>query len=266
MARIVIDTGLKDKVALITGANHGIGAATARALAAQHTKIFIAYFGEPSADALVREIEPVTEVAAFQSDLSDVSAPACLFDRVEEKFGRVDILINNAAHCIGDTFIPADDSRDWGGRPTVFIDALSIDRHFAVNVRAAALLTAEFARRYVARGAKWGRIISITTGGAECFPGEVSYGASKNALESYTRAAGKELARFGVTANLIVPGATQTGWITPALEKIILPDVPAGRIGQPEDIADAILMLASQQARWINCATVFVDGGQGRSN
>jgi 3-oxoacyl-[acyl-carrier protein] reductase len=151
-------------------------------------------------------------------------------------------------------------------RPTVFIDELSIDRHFTVNVRASALLIAEFARRYVARGAKWGRIISITTGGAECFPGQVSYGASKNALESYTRAAGKELARFGVTANLIVPGATQTGWITPELEKLILPDLPAGRIGQPEDIADAILMLASQQGRWINCATLFVDGGQGRSN
>jgi 3-oxoacyl-[acyl-carrier protein] reductase len=77
-------------------------------------------------------------------------------------------------------------------------------------------------------------------------PGEVSYGASKNVLERYTRAAGKELARFGVTANLIVPGATQTRWITPELEKIILPDVPAGRIGQPEDIADGITMLVSK--------------------
>lgn len=143
------------------------------------------------------------------------------------------------------------------------INASLIDSHFAVNVRAAALLIAEFARRHVARAATWGRIISITTGGAQCFPGEVSYGASKNALESYTRAAGRELAKFGVTANLIVPGATQTGWITADLEKIILPDVPAGRIGQPEDIADAIVMVASEQGRWINCATIFVDGGQG---
>src|SRR5258708_31695596 len=156
-ASIMMDTGLKDKVVLITGANHGVGAATALALAAQGAKIFIAYFGEPSADALVREIERVTEVSAFQSDLLDESAQARLFDRAEETFVRVDILINNAAHCIGDTFIPADDSRDWRGRPTVFIDALSIDRHFAVNVRATALLIAEFARRYVSRGAKWGR-------------------------------------------------------------------------------------------------------------
>jgi 3-oxoacyl-[acyl-carrier protein] reductase len=145
-------------------------------------------------------------------------------------------------------------------------DAGRIDRHLAVNVRAAALLIAQFARRHAARAASWGRIISITTGGAECFPGEISYGASKNALESYTRAAGKELARFGVTTNLIVPGATQTGWITPELEKIILPDVPVGRIEMPEDVADAIVLVASEQARWINCATIHADGGQRRSN
>jgi 3-oxoacyl-[acyl-carrier protein] reductase len=174
-------------------------------------------------------------------------------------FGHVDILINNAAHCVGDTFISADDSRDWGGRRTVFIDALSIDRHFTVNVRATALLIAEFARRYVARAAKWGRIISITTGGAECFPGEVSYGASKNALETYTRAAGKELARFGVTANLIVPGATQTGWTTPELEKIILPDVPARRtpgpppLGQPTKFAERLIQGLERNEFYILC-------------
>ena len=262
----MIDTGLKDKVVGITRANRGIGAATALALSAQRTKIFIAYLGEPPVAGLVLQIERFAELSAFQCDLADPSVPARVFDRAEGRFGGVDILINNAAHGIGDIFIPSQNSRDWGGRPTMFTDASSIDRHFAVNVRAAALLIAEFARRHVARGAKWGRIVSLTTGGAECFPGEVSYGASQNALESYTRPAGKELARFGVTANLIAPGATQTGWITPALEKIILPNVPAGRIGQPEDIADAIVLLASQQARWINCATVFVDGGQGRSN
>lgn len=207
----MIDSALKDKVVLITGANRGIGAATTLALAAQGAKIFMTYLGEPPAGALLRESERLAKVCAFECDLADASAPARVFDRAEESLGGVDILINNAAHSIGDTFIPSQNSRDWGGRSTMFTDGSSIDRHFAVNVRAAALLIAEFARRHVARGAKWGRIISITTGGAECFPGEVSYGASKNALESYTRSAGKELARFGVTANLIAPGATQTG-------------------------------------------------------
>jgi 3-oxoacyl-[acyl-carrier protein] reductase len=150
-ASIVIDTGLKNKVVLITGANRGIGAATALALAAQGTKIFIAYLGEPPAAALVLQIERLAELSAFECDLADPSAPARVFDRAEGTFGGVDILINNAAHGIGDTFIPSQNSRDWGGRPTMFADASLIDRHFAVNVRAAALLIAEFARRHVAR-------------------------------------------------------------------------------------------------------------------
>jgi 3-oxoacyl-[acyl-carrier protein] reductase len=261
----VIDTGLKDRVALITGASRGIGAATTLALAAQGAKIFITDIDAPSKE-FVEQVRCLTEAGWYPCDLSDADAPRTLFDRAEERFGRVDVLINNAAAGFGDTFAQADGAHDWAGRTTAFIDAQSIDRHFAVNARAAALLIAEYARRHIARGATWGRIIGVTTGGADCFPGEVSYGASKNALESYTRAAGKELGRFGVTANLIAPGATQTGWISPSLETLILPDVPAGRLGSPEDIADAIVLLASDHARWINCATIFVDGGQRRSN
>lgn len=263
----MLDTGLKNKVVLITGANHGIGAATARAFAAQGAKLLVSYFGEPAPDEVMQSIRALgVDAAAFECDLADPEAPARVFDRAEASLGPVDVLINNAAHWENDTFDPAADATDWGGRSTPMTDAGRIDRHFAVNVRATALLIAQFARRHAARGASWGRIISITTGGAECFPGEISYGASKNALESYTRAAGKELARFGVTANLIVPGATQTGWITLELEKIILPDVPVGRIEMPKDVADAIVLIASEQARWINCATIHADGGQRRSN
>jgi 3-oxoacyl-[acyl-carrier protein] reductase len=127
----MIDTGLKDKVVLITGANRGIGAATALALAAQGAKIFIAYLGEPPAGALVREIERLVEVCAFECDLADPSAPARVFNRAEGTFGGVDILINNAAQGIGDTFIPSQNSRAWGGRPTIFLDA-SLIAHASV--------------------------------------------------------------------------------------------------------------------------------------
>ena len=86
--------------------------------------------------------------------------------------------------------------------------------HFAVNSRAVALIMAEYARRNIARGAKWGRIINVSTAGSANFPDEVSYGASKYALESYSRSAATELGPYGITVNIVAPGPTQTGWIT----------------------------------------------------
>jgi 3-oxoacyl-[acyl-carrier protein] reductase len=132
---------------------------------------------------------------------------------------------------------------------------------FTVNATAPALLIREFARRHVARGATWGRIINISTAGSVCFPGEVSYGASKYALESYTRSAAYELGQFGITVNVLTLGPVQTGWITSELEKAILPTIPLGRIGQPADVADVVVFLASEQARWITGQQIGVGGG-----
>jgi 3-oxoacyl-[acyl-carrier protein] reductase len=120
---------------------------------------------------------------------------------------------------------------------------------------------AEFARRHAARGASWGRIVNVSTDGAPGFRGEVSYGASKYALESYSRAAAKELGRFGITVNVVSLGPTQTGWIEPALEAAAAANTPLGRVGEPEDVADAIVLLASEQARWLTGQLLFVGGG-----
>ena len=122
---------------------------------------------------------------------------------------------------------------------------------------------AEFARRHTRRGAEWGRIINLSTAGAHVFPSEVTYGASKLALEGYTRSASVELARFGITINTISPGPIQTGWISQDLEAHILDSIPAGRLGQPEDIADVVAFLASEEARWVTGQTIFVGGGHG---
>lgn len=135
------------------------------------------------------------------------------------------------------------------------------DQHFAVNSRAVALMMAEYARRQVKRGANWGRIINVSTGGASGFPGEISYGASKHAMESYGRAAAVELGQYGITVNSVSPGAVQTGWITPEQEREWAPGVPLRRIGQPEDIADVIVFLASEQARWVTGQLIYVGGG-----
>jgi 3-oxoacyl-[acyl-carrier protein] reductase len=124
-----------------------------------------------------------------------------------------------------------------------------------------ALLVAEFARRHIASGAGWGRIINVSTDGASGFPDEISYWASKHALESYSRAAALELGPLGIAVNIVSPGPVQTGWISPELEQRILPNIPLRRVGQPEDIADAIVFLASDQARWITGQLLYVGGG-----
>jgi 3-oxoacyl-[acyl-carrier protein] reductase len=141
------------------------------------------------------------------------------------------------------------------------ITAEKHDRHFAVNSRAVALMMAEYARRNIGRGANWGRIIIVSTDGASGFNSEVSYGASKHALESYSRAAAKELGKYGITINIASLGPTQTGWINPELERSLAAGTPLGRVGQPGDVADVIVFLASEQARWLTGQLIYVGGG-----
>jgi 3-oxoacyl-[acyl-carrier protein] reductase len=289
----MIDPGLQDKVVLVTGANNpfGIGAAIAESFAAQGASVFITYlrsrpeeFGIDAATAakatapgeefyrsrnaeapdavLGRLREHGVRVEAAEIDLADPGAIRELFDRVEKTLGSVDILINNAAHSSFDSFVPNPSSeKDWAGRERFTIDAGSHDRHFAVNSRAVALLMAEYARRHVSRGAVWGRVVNISTDGADCFPGEVSYGASKAALESYSRSAAVELGQYGITVNIVAPGPIQTGWIPADAEQSIVADIPLGRMGRPDDVADVVVFLASEQARWLTGQRFFVGGG-----
>lgn len=289
----MIDPGLTGKVALVTGANNpfGIGAAIAEGLAAQDTAVFVTYlrqspreYGVDEAEAeaaasageafyRARNADPPDEVmrrlqqhggrvAAAEIDLADPASIEALFNRVEAELGPVEILVNNAAHSTADSFVPHDpDTADWAGRALATIDAASHDAHFAVNSRAVALTMAEFARRHVARGANWGRIVNISTDPADGFPGEISYGASKAALESYSRAAAVELGRFGITVNIVAPGPVQTGWIPADLEAEAAKNTPLGRVGEPRDIADVVVFLASEQARWVTGQRLWVGGG-----
>ena len=285
-------TQLEARVAVVTGANHGIGAATAKALAREGLSVFIQYLrlgkpaaerGEPeptvpgrpmylerwtvSADHVLQEIrEAGGKAECWEADLGIPENIPALFDRAEQVLGPVQVLINNHAHCQYDTLLPPG-AEAWNKGPEQFFGGASttvtadgIDRHFAVNTRAVALMMAEFARRHISRAARWGRIVNLSTA-SEGFPGEVSYGASKHALESYSRAAARELGRHGITVNIVVPGPTQTGYINAELAERCVAETPLGRLGGPEDVADVIMLLASDRAHWITGQLIKAGGG-----
>lgn len=291
----MIDTGLENKVVLITGANHGIGAATSMAFAREGAKVFLNYLrlspseyggvaeeeaekaSQPgrayyyktlkkSADDVIAAIRELGgECHAWEADLAVPDNIPRIVDKAEEKFGRVEIVVNNAAHDRCDTFIPQveleKDPLFLGEYPMSPVSASSHDDHFAVNTRAVVMMMTEFSRRHIERKSNWGRIINISTDGAYAHPSNVSYGASKFAVESYTRAAAFELGPYGITVNVISPGAVQTGWMTGELEKSIAESYPLRRIGKPEDIAHAVIFLASEQADWITGQVLYVGGG-----
>ena len=258
---------LHGHVALVTGANHGIGAATAEALAACGAAVVVSFLrisdpGEGSAPELYRRnramdaantlaaIEKLGRRAiAVEADLAEPKVSERLFDAPESAFGPVDILINNATGWIADTFSPTPSGRF--GHQQVRISAETIDRQFSVDARASALLIAEFARRHAARGATWGRIVGLTSGGPSGFPNEVSYGAAKAALENYTMSAAFELATMGITANIVHPPVTDTGWVTDEVRRHIDERADLIHIARPDDVAQVIAYLASDEAHLI---------------
>ncbi len=302
------DLELKGRVALVTGANHGVGAATAIALAREGADIFLTYlriFPSVGKARTAKELGPAKEpgprlyysqilpqdaktvigtiqalgrrVVSWEADLSDWKKIPRLMDKAEKNLGKVDILVNNADHYGADTFLPASKipargllggllrgegtDQELGAIPLRTISARSHDEHFAVNSRAVALLMAEFARRVIDRKSGWGRVINISTDGARGHAWSVSYGASKWAAESYSRAAAAELGPFGITVNVVSPGAIQTGWLPPGAARAVAKTYPLRRIGTPEDIASAVVFLTSSRADWITGQVLYVGGG-----
>jgi 3-oxoacyl-[acyl-carrier protein] reductase len=264
--------GLERRVAIVTGGNHGIGAATARVLAAHGARVLLSYFrvndaedpGIPdsyrsnraqNADQIIESIRLHGGIAeAIEADLRETSTPKALFDAAEAALGPVEILVNNATGWLADTFAPGES--DHLGRQLRPVSAASADQVWQVDGRGSALMIAEFSRRHIARGADWGRIIGLTSGGPLGFPEEVSYGAAKAALVNYAMSAALELAAYGVTSNVVYPPVTDTGWITPAVEEFVASSREHFHIAQPEEVAQVIAFLASDQARLITANVI----------
>lgn len=252
---------LKGKFALVTGASrgNGIGAATCRALSMQGANILFttwqAYDREQPHGAdengpMALEAELLNagvKVRRLEVDLADPDCAARVLDAAQGWLGLPDILVNNAAHSTHDGF--------------ELLDAATLDAHYAVNMRATFLLSAEFARRAKTLGRRGGRIISMSSGQA-CgpMPGELAYAATKGAIEAFTLSLASELAPLGITVNAVDPGATDTGWMTGQMRQEW--NVPSGvlRINQPEDAARVIVFLASDVARHITGQVLHARG------
>ncbi|MDT0323172.1 SDR family oxidoreductase [Streptomyces millisiae] len=252
------DGPLSGHVAVVTGANHGIGAATARELAARGAAVLVAYLrvaGTGDGAAVAEEIRRAGgRAAAFEADLSAPEAPAAIFDVAEERLGPVDILVNNASGWVQDTFTP--EPTDRFGRELRPVSAETWARQFAVDARAPALLIGELARRHRARGARWGRIVGLTSGGALGFPREVSYGAAKAAQTDYTMSAAAELADLGITANVVHPPVTDTGWVTDEVRAFVASSPTHFHVAEPAEVARTIAFLVSDEA-WLVTGNVI---------
>lgn len=284
----MIDPRLEGRTVLITGANHGIGAATARAFARQGAKIFITYHRPPSmrsdeelqrlcettvggpllyeamhqqsAVPLVSEIVSQGGFAvACEFNLGNAANIPLLFERCEAELGPVDVLVNNHTHCVLETFDPALVTEE--GFSVHLPTSECIDAHFAVNARAVALMMSEYFQRYLKRQGQSGRVINISTDAAHAHAANISYAASKHAIESYSRSAALEMGKYGITVNIVAPGPIQTGYLSPDQEAVIAADTPLRRVGRPEDVADVVVFLASQQAHWLTGQLLYVGGG-----
>ncbi len=122
-------------------------------------------------------------------------------------------------------------------------------------------MMSEYLKRYLDRRAHSGRIINLSTDAAHAHVANVSCAASKHAIESYSRSAAIELGKYGITINIVAPGPIQTGYLNPEQEADIALNTPLRRVGKPEDVADVILFLASEQAHWLTGQLLYVGGG-----
>ncbi|HEX3868540.1 MAG TPA: SDR family oxidoreductase [Gemmatimonadaceae bacterium] len=235
-----------DKTVIVTGAGHGIGRAVAERFAAEGARVVVNDVDEARAKDVVRNL-PADMALAVPADIADKESVDRLFDATIERFGGVDVLVNNAGNIHAARHVLDADEAWWDALLDV-----NLKGAFLCSLRAAHIM----ARHHS------GVIINMSSGGAtKAHRGNVAYDASKGGIEAMTRAMALDLAPYGVRVNAIVPGLILTYDLSEAdaIERGHV--VPMGRLGTPEDIAGPTVFLATDDARYITGACIVVDGG-----
>ncbi len=247
--RLTVD--LANQVALVTGASRGIGRATAVALARCGARVACVGRDTGKLAETVGAIQAAGGSAeAFACDVNQGEAVQKLVDSLTENWGRLDVLVNNAG-ITRDTLIPRMTDDQW-------------DEVINTNLRGTFLFTRAATRPMMQ--ARYGRIINISSvSGVRGNPGQANYSASKAAVIGFSRTVAKELASRKITVNAIAPGFTATDMTAmlgeALLDEMIKKLVPAKRIGQPEEVADAVLFFASPSSGYVTGQVLVVDGG-----
>jgi 3-oxoacyl-[acyl-carrier protein] reductase len=240
--------GRPEGCALVTGASRGIGAAIAKALAADGWPIGVNYRADSAnADGVVKEITDAGGRAlAVQADISDADAADALFKRLEDEFGPVLVLVNNAG-VRADNLSPQIDDDDW-------------DKVIDTNLSAAFRLTRRALRGMIK--SRYGRVVNIASvvGIEKANPGQANYAASKAGLVAMTKTVATEVARRNVTVNAVAPGLIETD-MTEGLGDGLLNLVPARRPGTPDEVAACVRFLTSSDAGYVTGVCLTVDGG-----
>lgn len=239
------------RVALVTGASRGIGRAVAERLASDGHRVAVNYHtGSEAAEEVVAAITAAGgEAMSIGADVGDGEAVTAMFDAVVERFGPVEVLVNNAG-------VTADDL-------LLRMTPEAWDRVIRTNLTSAYLCT-----RAALRGmlkARWGRIVSVTSvAGITGNPGQANYAAAKAGLIGFTRSVAKEVGSRGITVNAVAPGfvdTDMTGALDDSVKEAALPAIALGRFADPGEIAAAVGYLASEDAAYVTGHVLVVDGG-----
>ncbi|BEU88396.1 3-oxoacyl-[acyl-carrier-protein] reductase [Selenomonas sp. TAMA-11512] len=242
---------LDGKSALVTGASRGIGRAIALRLAKEGAKVAVNYAGnETAANEVKAEIEKLGgEVILIKANVADGAACEAMVEEVVKAFGQIDILVNNAG-ITRDGLLIRMKEEDY-------------DAVLSTNLKSVFHLTKAAGKRMMKK--RYGRIINMTSVvGLMGNVGQTNYAAAKAGILGFSKSAAKEFASRGITVNMVAPGFIQTDMtavLPDDVKEKLSTEIPLGRMGAPEDVAEAVLFLASDQAAYITGQVIHVDGG-----